>query len=71
MTGPVWVPSYPRKHVLSRVEGRVSRLIPPNKPGFPRQPEADPSEAFGGCAGMTKRGEHHVECSIFMLYGRA
>ena len=21
-----------------------------NQPGFPRQPEADPSEAFGGCA---------------------
>ena len=27
--------SYPRKHVLSSVEGRVSRLIRPrNKPGF-------------------------------------
>ena len=44
-----------------------------NKPGFPRQPEADPSEAFGGCAGMTSRGKDHVEenPAIFMLCGRA
>src|SRR3990170_7167419 len=58
---PAGVPSYPRK--------RVSRLIRRNKPGFPRQPEADPS--FGGCAGMTSRGGHHGEGnpSIFILGG--
>ena len=44
-------------------------LIRLNKPGFPRQPEADPSEAFGGCAGMTSRGMDPVEKtpSFFML----